>query len=127
MNPFRKQLGFSAQGGPASGWALPIVILIVVILIVAGGAGYYFYKISKAPKVEELPSAEEFCESITDSVKRDICYYNLALEAEDASLCGKITNNWEKGECCLKVAQKTKDSGLCEKITTNLKDRKSVV
>ncbi|MFH1711074.1 MAG: hypothetical protein ABH840_02065, partial [Nanoarchaeota archaeon] len=80
------------------------------------GKGREVLKMFEA-KITRVEWAQEDCEGMIDSDKKERCYQVVAYTIEDGSLCEKITDSNNKQNCYFSLALKIKDDSLCAKIT----------
>lgn len=119
---------------PRNIWLMIIIVVLAAVIFVAG---VYLWQKSHPEEVltvseeeEEKEEAKEEteklinetlleCEEITDSSRKDGCFFDIAVKTKDIGICEKITSSTEKETCYLSVAPIIKDSSLCEKITAS--------
>jgi len=61
-------------------------------------------------------ASPESCASEIDPNSRSICYFNLAVNEEDASYCERVDSSSLKDNCYYQIALVTGDGSLCGKI-----------
>lgn len=75
------------------GISTPIAIGIIVVLIFVVGGGILAYQHYYIAESEDKLTSEEItqrlseCENIQDYSDQNVCYENLAIEANDPSIC----------------------------------------
>jgi hypothetical protein len=98
------------------GISTPIVIGIIAVLIFVVGGGILAYQHYYIAELEDKPTSEEIaqrlseCENIQDYFDQNVCYENLAIEANDPSICPDYSK-----DCVMKIAINQKDITICEK------------
>ncbi len=103
-------------------WVIPIVVVIIIAGIFA------FFMLGEKGTTE--PTASDFSKCEQESLKtmRAICYTELAIKNNDASICEKYLENEQdkkfKDLCYRDFAVDNKDGKICEKIeSTYIKDQ----
>lgn len=98
------------------GISTPIAIGIIAVLIFVVGGGilayqhYYIAESEDKLTSEELAQRLSECENIQDYSDQNVCYENLAIEANDPSICPDYSK-----DCVMKIAINQKDITICEK------------
>lgn len=62
----------------------------------------------------ETVETEANCEEIGDMLKKDECYYGLAISRNAISLCEKIQYPYTKDDCYSALAAKNKNIAICD-------------
>lgn len=60
---------------------------------------------------------QRFCQLITSTSKKNLCFRDLALYSENETACKEINDSHERDICFESVAFKKKDKTICQKIS----------